>query len=133
MSKEVDTGVNLYEFNKINMAQIPCLETTEQFNGAKLVVKDFVNENLSSNYYMLLNHEKRYFTVFHISKEIDLEFAKEMIANDILECMLNCNFGIIDINKDESEMALEVWVKDLETADVHMFLFFPYDFGVIEY
>jgi hypothetical protein len=40
---------------------------------------------------------------------------------------------IIDIFEDETGEALEVWVKNLETEAVYMYLLFPYDSGVIEY
>ena len=130
MNKEIDTGMNMYDFNRVNMGQLPLLETQEQFEGAKLVVKNFLNTKPAS-YYMLLNHDNRYFTLFHI--DFMTEVKKDVVAQDIIECMQNCDFGIIDINEDEGGNALEVWVKDLETETVYMYLFFPYDFGVIEY
>jgi homospermidine synthase len=130
MNKEIDTGMNMYDFNRVNMGQLPLLETEEQFEGAKLVVKNFLNAKPAS-YYMLLNHDNRYFTLFHI--DFMTEVKKDVVAQDIIECMQNCGFGIIDINEDEGGNALEVWVKDLETETVYMYLFFPYDFGVIEY
>ena len=57
----------------------------------------------------------------------------ELMGEDVIECLQNCNFGIIDIFEDEVGAALEIWVKDLETEAVYMYLLFPYDYGVIEY
>lgn len=130
MDKELDLGMNLYEFNRVNMGQLPILKTKEELNGAKNVIKTFLN-NKNAKYYMLLNHDNRYFTLFNFqNKDIN---AINTMADDVIECMENCDFNIIDINLDASGSALEVWVKDKNTEAVYMYLLFPYDFGVIEY
>jgi hypothetical protein len=131
MSKEIDSGINMYAFNRANMGKLPIL-TKKGLEGAKQVVVNFVNEKLAQ-YYMLLNHDNRYFTLFNFNSNVTNDAKVSLMGNDVVECMQNCNFGIIDISKDESGDALEVWVKDLETEVVYMYLLFPYDFGVIEY
>ena len=133
MEKEIETGINLYDFNKANMGKLPVLETEEQFNGAKKVITDFLQKDEFAFYYMLLNHENRYFTVFEFTRDIKSDGRRDRMAQDVLECMFNCDFGIIDICPDESGNALEVWVKNLDTETAYMYLLFPYDFGVIKY
>ena len=130
--KNLDLGVNMYEFNKINVAKMPVLKTSSEIRGAKRVIKEFVNKKLAK-YYMLLNHDNRYFTLFNFKDGVIFEEKVNTMANDIIECMENCGFGIVDISRDESEEALEVWVKDEENQTAYMYLLFPYDFGVIEY
>ena len=130
--KNLDLGVNMYEFNKINVAKMPVLKTSSEIRGAKRVVKEFVKEKLA-RYYMLLNHDNRYFTLFNFKDGVIFEEKVNTMANDVIECMENCGFGIVDISRDESEEALEVWVKDEENQTAYMYLLFPYDFGVIEY
>jgi hypothetical protein len=132
MSKEIDSGVNMYEFNRINMGRLPVLKTEEELNGAKQVIKNFVNEKLA-NYYMLLNHDNRYFTLFNFKSGVISELKVNVMSDDVIECMQNFGFGIIDIFEDTTGEALEVWVKNLETEAVYMYLLFPYDFGVLEY
>jgi hypothetical protein len=129
MSKEIDSGMNLYDFNRVNMGQFPILEDTD---GAKKIIKDFVKKQLSQ-YYMLLNHENRYFTLFNFIGYQTTSSKVSSMANDVIECMENQGFGILDVNLDPTESAIEVWVKHRETEAVHMYLLFPYDFGVIEY
>lgn len=130
--KNLDLNVNMYEFNKINVAKMPVLKTSSEIRGAKRVIKEFVNEKLAK-YYMLLNHDNRYFTLFNFKDGVIFEEKVNTMANDVIECMENCGFGIVDISRDESEEALEVWAKDEENQTAYMYLLFPYDFGVIEY
>jgi hypothetical protein len=132
MNKEIDSGVNMYDFNRVNMGRLPVLKTEEELNGAKQVIKNFINEKLAK-YYMLLNHDNRYFTLFNFVNGVITDTKNKLMANDIIECMQNFGFGIIDIFEDETGEALEVWVKNLETEAVYMYLLFPYDFGVLEY
>ena len=132
MTKDIETGVSMYDFNRANMGKLPLLDE-EGIEGAKNVVRKFLTKQKENFYYMLLNHENRYFTLFEFTHNIKSDGRINTMADDVIECMLNCDFGIIDINEDEMGMALEVWVKDIETEAVHMYLLFPYDFGVIKY
>ena len=132
MDKEIETGVSLYDFNRANMGQFPILSTEEEINGAKNIILDFLCRDEMS-YYMLLNHETRYFTLFEFSNGIKSDGRRKTMANDVIECMANCGYGILDICYDDAGTALEVWVKDLDTDTVYMYLLFPYDFGVIVY
>jgi hypothetical protein len=132
MTKDIETGVSMYDFNRANMGKLPLLDE-EGIEGAKNVVRKFLTRQTENFYYMLLNHENRYFTLFEFTHNIKSDGRINTMADDVIECMLNCGFGIIDINEDEIGMALEVWVKDIETEAVHMYLLFPYDFGVIKY
>lgn len=132
MTKDIETGVSMYDFNRANMGKLPLLDE-EGIEGAKNVVRKFLTRQTENFYYMLLNHENRYFTLFEFTHNIKSDDRINTMADDVIECMLNCGFGIIDINEDEIGMALEVWVKDIETEAVHMYLLFPYDFGVIKY
>lgn len=132
MTKDIETGVSMYDFNRANMGKLPLLDE-EGVEGAKNVVRKFLTRQTENFYYMLLNHENRYFTLFEFTHNIKSDDRINTMADDVIECMLNCGFGIIDINEDEIGMALEVWVKDVETEAVHMYLLFPYDFGVIKY
>lgn len=132
MAQEIDSGMNLYEFNRVNMGKLPVLKTIEEFEGAKLVIENFINDKLGT-YYMMLNHERKDFTLFNFLQGVIVDSKTETMINDVLECMDNRSLDIIDISPDEANMALEIWVKERQTEAVYMYLLFPYDFGVIEY
>lgn len=131
MNKEVDMGIDMYSFNRVNMGQLPYLETEEEIKGAKSIIKNYLKTN-TSNYYMLLNHDNRDFTLFNFRENItDLKI--NTMTNDVIECMENRMFGLLDVGLDEAGCAIEVWVKDRKTEAVYMYLLFPYENGVIEY
>lgn len=130
--KNLDVGVNMYEFNQVNMAKLPILKSNSELRHAKQTIKNFV-ENKAATYFMLLNHDLRYFTLFNFKNGILTEIKENIMAKDIIECIESLNLNLIDIFPDDSNNALEVWAKDQEEEIAHMFLLFPYDEGVLEY
>ena len=134
-SIERNAGISLYEFNKENMKQFPILETEEELQGAKNQLISFLSE-MPSKYYMLLNHDIHYFTLFRNKECFESEMVRDVMFNDILDCLCWCGDnekGIIEVCRDNSGYALEFWVKDLVTNETMMFLLFDYEPGVIEY
>jgi hypothetical protein len=133
MSKEVDSGINMYEFNKVNMGKnLPILKTDDEIEGAKLVISNYINETMGE-FYMMLNHDNRDFTLFNFFNGILTTVKVKTMTDDIIECMENRGYGLLDVNLDEAGAAVEIWVKDKETEAVFMYLLFPYDIGVIKY
>ena len=132
MNKEVDMGIDMYSFNRVNMGQLPYLETEEEIECAKRCLKNYINHTFST-YYMLLNHDNKDFTLFHFKNGVGNDTKINTMVNDIIECMENRGFGLLEINSDETGRAQEIWVKDKKTETVYMYLLFPYDMGVIEY
>ena len=55
--------MTIYELNQINYGKLPPLNETD-IAAADQTIADFLNWH-RANYYMLLNHELRYFTLFH--------------------------------------------------------------------
>ena len=132
MSKEIDSGISMYEFNRANMGQLPYLETEEEIASAKAFLKQYIKEN-GASFYMMLNYDNKDFTLFHFNNGIIIDAKLEVMAEDIFECMDNRGFGMLDISLDNAELAIEIWVKDRATDAVYLYMLFPYDMGVIEY
>ena len=131
MSQEVETGMTMYEFNRANMGQFPVCETQEQIEKQQQKIVQYLNTHLDY-YYMMLNHERRDFTVFKFPNLKNQNCIKSMVQ-DIFECMRGRGLGVICAEPDETTLALEIWVKDLETEAVYMYLIFPYGQAIIEY
>ena len=125
-----DVNYNLYELNKINMAKLPIL-TYEEENSAKSIIRTFLRGLTNTNYFMMLCHDNHDFTLFDI-KGKDLITLIDIIATDIIDCMHNRGFRFIDIAQVEG--GLEIWVKEPDQNEVsYLYMFFPYDNGVITY
>lgn len=118
--------MTIYELNQINYGRLPPLSAAD-LAAAKETVADFLNWH-RANYYMLLNHELRYFTLFHQESP---QFRH--ITRDNVLAILQELGEIKSIEKTSDEMALECWVTlNNDPEDTHAFILFDYDRGVVE-
>ena len=131
---EVQTGMNLYDMAKIEAMQVSIL-TEEEIQKKKNIICDYISKN-KNKYYMLLCNDRRDYTLFNTEK---VSFSIT-VANDIIECLLNRDFSILSIERDNAGGGIEIWVRGEApgpTAELVMqafaYYFFPYDNGVIEY
>lgn len=122
--------MTLFDINKASMSKIPFL-TSEQKEKSKEIILNYLNKNLAQ-YFMLLCHEKRDFTLFNLSDNFT-NLILNTVIDDIYECIYNRGFDFAEICLDEAGTAVELWVKNIMTQEAFLYLFFPYDNGVIEY
>ena len=83
MTKDIETGVSMYDFNRANMGKLPLLDE-EGIEGAKNVVRKFLTRQTENFYYMLLNHENRYFTLFEFTHNIKSDDRINTMADDVI-------------------------------------------------
>lgn len=121
--EQIEITQNAYEMAKIVAAQAPLL-TEEQIENTKILIKEYLNNYQDRKYFMLMVRDINYHTLFVINENND-----ENISDIIIECLSNIG-DIIDIN-NETEEAIEAWVKD-KKGEAHIGYFFPYDQGVVE-
>ena len=123
---EENPGITLYEINKLIISQLPTLNE-ESIKKAKQIIKDYVyNEEHEDDYYMLLCHELKYFTVFVNDLECNTD---EVIENVIIDC-LNSVGEIKSIELTEDKEAIEIWITDPE-GDTYVMYFFDYGRGIV--
>ena len=125
MSFEMSAG-NLYEANKqlIKANEKPL--THLELAKIQLNLEDFF-ETKVKQYAMLLCHEQRDFTVFHLD-QMSIT-SPHFAAREALGCCTDRGV-IYSIDKTEDEIAYEIWIE----IDDEMFCYylFPYDQAVIE-
>lgn len=129
MNKEkqiVEIG-NLYDINKniINQQQ-----TLEQgvLNSKKEIIKNFLDK-CDNYYFMLLCHDRRDYTVFHINNICNTDSFKEASKILIDECLTDRG-KIKAIDLTENKDAIEIWLSiDNESF---VYYLFPYDAAIIE-
>lgn len=116
--------VSLYELNQQLIAQLPEYDE-KKWTDAKLIVADWYNKH-KDNYYMLLCHERNYYTLFDMTREnvIGADLAYE------LQDTIRYVGTVHDISIDTNDM-IAVWAKWHDTDDVHCFYLFPYGQGVV--
>ncbi len=119
-------NVSLYDMNKQIVSQLPALNE-EGIKEAKQIIRDYVySEQHEDDYYMLLCHELKYFTVFANDIECSRE---EVIENVIIDC-LNSVGEIKSIEPTEDKEAIEIWITEPEGGTYVMY-FFDYGRGIV--
>ena len=115
---EVGIGT-LYDMNKSIMQQQSPL-SEEALNEALNVVDKYFYDN--KQYFMLLCHERRDYTLFNITNKI------RRPSIDLKECLQNR--GVILSIEKNNDGVIEIWLLCDEELPFAYFLF-PYDEGVI--
>lgn len=124
---DVDMGLNVYEFNKNIMKQLPVIE---DLKGVRETLIKYIHETPAKQYLMMLCREQNDYTLFNFNNN---RFNNQF-DQDVIECMENRGFGIVNAEIIDDGMAMEIWVKrpgQMENAD--LYYLFPADQMVIEY
>ena len=124
---DVDMGLNVYEFNKNIMKQLPVIE---DLKGVRETLIKYIHETPAKQYLMMLCREQNDYTLFNFNNN---RFNNQF-DQDVIECMENRGFGIVNAEIIDDGMAMEIWVKEpgqMENAD--LYYLFPADQMVIEY
>ena len=123
----IESGITLYELNKQIAAQEKEI-TKERLMKKADEIKNWVGEKYINNdetYFMLLNHEHRYFTLFSKKEETTILDFPYNVTSELIEVLLELG-TLKDLYYNQNGDAYECWVDD------SMYLFFPYTRGVIE-
>ena len=126
---DVDMGLNVYEFNKNIMKQLPVMEE-DRIQKVKETLKEYLENTPAEHSLMLLCREKNDYTLFNFYDQ----WNEYDFSNDVIECFENREVGIVNVEVIDNGIAMEIWVKrpgQMEDAD--LYYLFPADQMVIEY
>ena len=113
--------MSLYEYSKQVVANEVPMDPI-LFNQKMIEVSMDMVEH---TYMMLLCHDRRDYTIFHIANA-----DKKIAAKDISETLYNRGkILLVDKQKDGS---WEIWIRDSLTDENFAYYLFPYDNGVVE-
>ena len=122
---ELSAG-NLYEANKQLVLKIEQPLNHLKLASAQLQLESFFETNVRE-YAMLLCHEQRDYTIFHL--DATSITSPHFAAREALGCCTDRG-EVYSIEKTEDDQAYEIWIKIDE--DVFCYYLFPYDNAVIE-
>lgn len=117
--------VSLYDVNKMAMPNLPDL-TDEQINEAKHMITQFIGPK--TQFWMLLNNEKHYYTVFWVKHENNLLLINK-IEDEVVDCLKE--IGTIKSIEKVDENTIEAWVIDKDDLEAYAYYLFNYDKGVV--
>lgn len=127
--QEVDMGLNVYEFNKNIMKQLPVMEE-DAFENIKSTFVEYLENTPAEQYLMLLCKERADYTLFNFYDQWD----ENQFTSDIFECFANRGLGIVNLEIIDNGIAVEIWVKEPgQMEDADLYYLFPADQMVIEY
>ena len=113
--------MSLYEYSKQVVANEVPMDPI-LFNKKMIEVSTDMVEH---TYMMLLCHDRRDYTIFHITNT-----DKKIAAKEISETLYNRGkILLVDKQKDGS---WEIWIRDSLTDENFAYYLFPYDDGVVE-
>lgn len=121
VTKEIDTGLTMYEINKNLMKEDKPLDPI----AINIAVKKAADGVLASfkKYWMLLCRERNDYTVFIVNGSNNLE-------KELKETLLNRGY-LLSIDKQE-DGNFEIWIRDSITEENFVYYLFDYTFGIIE-
>lgn len=127
-------GITLYDLNKqaILKNEKP-LSKKELCLKCQDVIGSYFNNKMkfNVNYFMLLCHERRDYTVYRITNSIVKENPAGLAISS-MESLLNNRGFVYSIESTEDKNAIEIWVKPYGEADVFVYYLFPYNEGIVE-
>lgn len=112
--------MNMYEFNQISYSSVPDM-TEEELDKAKKNLRTFLQNNIA-DYYLLLNNEAHYYTVFNYVNTLKIKEMTETIMEIVLELG---SIKAIEIEDDK----VEFWI--MHENECKVFYLFDYTQGVI--
>lgn len=131
---------NLYDVNKNIMAEYGHELTHMELPQKQEMLKDWFNKNVN-NYAMMLCHDRRDYTVFHLGP---INTCYATAAKEVIDCCKNRG-AIYSIDLTDNKDAIEIWIKienkftkkknskeENPGEDFYCFYLFPYDEAVIE-
>ena len=121
---DIKTDTTLYDINKQCMNQFEEMDKKKIKENLEIIAKDLLNKAVMEEkiYWMLLNHERRDYTVF-IPTTVDgmIQALEETLSN---------RGKILDIQKQE-DGAYEIWIRDLYLKDNYVYYLFNYTNGIV--
>lgn len=125
MDMKNNMKANLYDINATAIAQLPAHGSSELAVDAH-IIDEFIKNNFDdTEYFMLMckDYAKTFYaTVFIVSSQVT-----ETVGEAVMSCLVNTG-TIHEISTEKDHV--EIWIKHCD--NMYVFMFFPYDFGVVE-
>lgn len=114
--------ITVYDYNKAGYGALPPYDS-EGLKLAEKNIKEYLKKS-PSKYYLLLNNDEHYYTMFAFKDEYKfVEMTKEILD-------IATELGPIHGVEDGGNGALEFWIKF--NGECQLFYLFDYQRGVIE-
>lgn len=124
-TKNKGLELNLYDLNKNIIDQMEPLTADELIEKIDLI--NGLRKKVKNQYYMLLCHEYRYYTIF--ARELNCKYNLGGIVIQLASALGN----VYSIEEASGDTAIELWIKPNNYDSPLIFYLFPYDQGVVNF
>ena len=121
--RNIDTGMSLYSLNQSIISQLAPL-TDDKIDKLQFEIQSMANKD-RNDFHMLLCNELHYYTILQYSSALNSDFIN--IGQAVTDLLYENGWEIICYDKYDDR--IEIWGK--KDTDTHVFMFFPYDRGVV--
>lgn len=130
---EINLGT-LYDFNKEAMKNEKPLDPIIFNRKVQDIAQNMFNflDDCGDQYWMLLCHERRDYTLFNIIAAVNAEPIVEELKPTLTNRGQILSIAEQPYEDDELCGAWEIWIRDIETEENFVYYLFQYDKGVIE-
>lgn len=116
--------MTLYDFNRQIYNKLPSLEDNELLK-AKPKLENYLASKKHEKYFMMLNHEKKYYTIYTYKEG---NFLPAIMAQTMIDVAKTLGkLKAIEVNDN----MVEFWISD-DSDNCYLYAMFPYSKGVIE-
>lgn len=120
--------LSLYDMNKQIINQLTPF-TEDQIDELKNKIDDFKNR-YTDNFFMFLNNEKHYYTIFYQNNtNSNPEFLG--LGAAVIQIIKEFGEDIKIMSADDFEDRYEIWLKQNDESSVY--ILFPYGKGVVDF
>ncbi len=112
--------MNIYDVNKGIYQNVPPMKSS----NVKKVMFDYFSQ-CNSHYFLMLNHDIHYYTLFHSANS----FSPENMTKEVYSIVKELG-PVVDIINNQETAMLEIWIK--YDGQSMMFGLFDYERGVVE-
>lgn len=123
-----EINLPLYEVNQTLIGQLPAY-TKEQIKELKDKINTWEMQYFQKNYFMLLNREINYYTIFAFNSKENTTNEFQTLGDAVIDVLLEIGYTIQ--SEEMIEDHYEIWGKNEEGT--YVFMLFPYDQGVVYY
>ena len=120
--------MTIYDLNKASYAASRTYSTAKLEDSIEDVLIPYL-VTFDGSYYMLVNNEKHYYTLFTYEHSVVKHKSYYNMAKEVIS--IAKKLGDIKSIERNGQM-VEFWIKDKNDKNIYMYPFFIYDKGVIK-
>ena len=115
--------MNAYEIEKLYHSKLPPLNKGKLEIAREKIVEPFILKHETARFFLLLNNETRYYTMFNVVKD------KNKLSYELIELITEDLGKVRDLEYDEESDAIALWIEF--ENETRLFYFFEADQMVV--